>query len=257
MIDIHAHILPGIDDGSRSMDESIEILKKASSCGVTDIFVTPHYITGSKYMANNATKKELLSNLKREIKKRNIDIKLYLGNEVFIENNMLELKDKDQIYTLNNGKYLLFELPLNYEFNGILDVIFNLRCKKIIPIIAHPERYAFLKKNPVLVHDLIDAGALLQCNIGSFFGMYGNEAKKTVMLFLKHNMITFISSDIHRRNNTMYEKIDELKKLLKQFISEEEIDNLLGENARRIINKEVIEVASYTPIKKGFFKKWK
>ena len=257
MIDIHAHILPGIDDGSRSMDESIEILKKASSCGVTDIFVTPHYITGSKYMANNATKKELLSNLKREIKKRNIDIKLYLGNEVFIENNMLELKDKDQIYTLNNGKYLLFELPLNYEFNGILDVIFNLRCKKIIPIIAHPERYAFLKKNPVLVHDLIDAGALLQCNIGSFFGMYGNDAKKTVMLFLKHNMITFISSDIHRRNNTMYEKIDELKKLLKQFISEEEIDNLLGENARRIINKEVIEVASYTPIKKGFFKKWR
>ena len=257
MIDIHTHILPGIDDGSRSMDESIEIIKKAYNNGVTDIIVTPHYITGSKYIASNTTKKELLSSLKKEIKKRKIDVKLYLGNEVFIESNMLELKDKDEITTLNNGKYLLFELPLNYEFNGIEDLIFNLRCKKIIPIIAHPERYSFLKKNPKLIEDLIDAGALFQSNIGSFLGTYGREAKDTVMLFLKHNMITFISSDVHRRNNNFYKKLNELKEILKKYIDEEEINNLLGENARKILNKEIIEVASYTPIKKGLFGKWK
>lgn len=257
MIDIHSHILPGIDDGARSMDESIEILKKAQKCGITDIIVTPHYITGSKYIVNNIDKKNLLNSLKREIKKRNINIKLYLGNEVYIENNIIELKESGEISTLNNSKYLLFELPLNYEFNGVEDIIFNLRCKKIIPIIAHPERYAYLKKNPSLIKDIIDAGALLQCNIGSFFGMYGNDAKKTAMLFLKHNMITFISSDTHRRNNNYYEKIEELKELLKKHISEEEIDNLLGENARKILKKEIIEEASYTPIKKGLFGKWK
>ena len=170
---------------------------------------------------------------------------------------MLELIEKGEISTLHNTKYLLFELPLNYEFNGVEDLIFNLRCKKIIPIIAHPERYSFLKKNPSLIQDLIDAGALFQSNIGSFLGTYGKEAKDTVMLFLKHNMITFISSDIHRRNNNFYEKIKDLKVLLKKYISEEEINNLLGENARKILNKELIEVASYTPIKKGLFGKWK
>ena len=257
MIDIHSHILPGIDDGSRSMDESIEILKSAQICGVTDIIVTPHYIAGSKYTANNEEKKELLKSLKKEVKKRNIDINIYLGNEVFVENNMLELKEKGEISTLNNTKYLLFELPLNYEFNGIEDLIFNLRCKKIIPIIAHPERYSFLKKNPKLIEDLIDAGALFQSNIGSFLGTYGREAKDTVMLFLKHNMITFISSDVHRRNNNFYKKLNELKEILKKYIDEEEINNLLGENARKILNKEIIEVASYTPIKKGLFGKWK
>ena len=257
MIDIHSHILPGIDDGSRSMDESIEILKKAQSCGVTDIIVTPHYITGSNYIVNNIDKKILLQSLKKELKKRNINIKLYLGNEVFVENNMLELKEKGEISTLNNSKYLLFELPLNYEFNGVEDVIFNLRCNKIIPIIAHPERYAYLKKNPLLIKDLIDAGALLQSNIGSFLGVYGKEAKELAILFLKHNMITFISSDIHRRNHNYYERLDELKSILIKYISEEEINNLLGENARKILNKEIIEEASYTPIKKGFFGKWK
>lgn len=72
MIDIHSHILPGIDDGSRSMDESIEILKSAQICGVTDIIVTPHYIAGSKYVTNNNDKKELLSLLKKEIKKKKL-----------------------------------------------------------------------------------------------------------------------------------------------------------------------------------------
>lgn len=257
MIDIHSHILPGIDDGSRSMDESIEILKRAKLCGVTDIIVTPHYIAGSKYITNNEEKKELFKSLKKEIKKRKIDINLYLGNEVFVENNMLELKEKGNISTLNNTRYLLFELPLNYEFNNLEDLLFNLRCKKIIPIIAHPERYAFLKKNPSLIQDLIDAGALFQSNIGSFLGTYGSDAKDTVMLFLKHNMITFIASDVHRRNNNFYERIEELKVILRKYISEEEINNLLGENARKILNKEVIEVSSYTPIKKGFFGKWK
>lgn len=257
MIDIHSHILPGIDDGSRSMDESIEILKQAQICGVTDIVVTPHYIAGSKYVINNNDKKKLLSLLKKELKKKKIDINLYLGNEVYVENNMLELIEKREISTLHNTKYLLFELPLNYEFNGIEDVIFNLRCKHIIPIIAHPERYLFLKRNPKLIENLIDAGALFQSNIGSFLGTYGRDAKDTVMLFLKHNMISFISSDIHRRNNNFYEKINDLKVVLRKYISEEEINNLLGENARKILNKEVIEVASYTPIKKGLFGKWK
>ena len=115
MIDIHSHILPGIDDGSKSFEESMELIRSASSNGVTDIIATPHYIVGSDYMINNEEKRKLLLKLKKQIKKEEIPINLYLGNEVFVENNMLELRKKKEITTLHNSKYLLFELPLNYK----------------------------------------------------------------------------------------------------------------------------------------------
>lgn len=257
MIDIHSHILPGIDDGSKSLEESIEIIKKASISGVTDIIVTPHYIYGSDYVVNNADKKKLLTKLKRQVTKEKLPINLYLGNEVFVENKMLDLKEKGEITTLNSSKYLLFELPLNYEFNGVEEVIFNLRCKKIIPIIAHPERYAFLKKNPSLIEDLIDAGALFQSNIGSFLGTYGKQAKDTVILLLKHKAITFIASDIHHENNDFYERINEVKTIMSKYITEDEINDLFSNNAKKILESETIEVANYIPMKKTIFGKWK
>ena len=91
MIDIHNHILPAVDDGSKSIAESIEILKQAKKCGITDIIITPHYINGSTYQADTKILKSKLEELKKESKKENIDINLYLGNEVFIEYNLLEL----------------------------------------------------------------------------------------------------------------------------------------------------------------------
>lgn len=257
MIDIHSHILPGIDDGSRTFEESMEIIKSASSNGVTDIIVTPHYIVGSDYMVNNEEKRKLLTKLKKQVKKEEIPINLYLGNEVFVENNMLELRKKKEITTLHNSKYLLFELPLNYKYNGIENLLFDLRCKGINPIIAHPERYTFLKENPSLAVKLIDAGALFQSNIGSFLGIYGKKAQETVILLLKHHAITFVSSDIHHKDKDFYELINKAKKVMRKYISDEEIDNLFENNAKKVLNKEEIKTAKYIPFKKNIFGKWK
>ena len=111
MIDLHSHILYGIDDGSKSLETSLEILSIAYTGGVTDIVVTPHYIKDSKYQANNTKKLELLNNLKQELKIRNININLYLGNEVYITEGIPELIKTD-ISTINNSKYLLMEFPM-------------------------------------------------------------------------------------------------------------------------------------------------
>ena len=89
MIDIHSHILPGIDDGSKSIEESITIIKNALKNNIKDIVLTPHYILGSDYNSNCSNNKEILSNLKKEIEKNNIDVNLYLGNEIYVENNMI------------------------------------------------------------------------------------------------------------------------------------------------------------------------
>ena len=250
MIDIHSHILPGIDDGSRSFEESMEIIRSASSNGVTDIIVTPHYIVGSDYMVNNEGKRKLLTKLKKQVKKEEIPINLYLGNEVFVENNMLELRKKKEITTLHNSKYLLFELPLNYKYN-------ELGCNGIIPVIAHPERYAFLKENPSLAIKLIDAGALFQSNIGSFLGIYGKRAQETAILLLKHHAITFVGSDIHHKNKDVYELINKAKKVMRKYVSDEEINLLFEKNAKKILSKKEIKGAKCIPFKKNIFGKWK
>ncbi len=257
MIDIHSHILPGIDDGSRTIEESVELLKQAEKNGVTDLIVTPHYMLGSDYEANNETKRKLLTKLKRYAKKEGLNINLYLGNEVFVENNMPGMIKDKKITTLNNSHYLLFELPLNYRYNGVEEVLFELGCKRYTPVLAHPERYGFIKEDPRRIERLIDKGAVLQCNLESFLGKYGKHAKKTAILLLKHHMITFIGSDIHHDTNKFYDDINEVKMIMKKYVSESEIEDLFVNNAKKILNKEEISLADYKPIKKGLLTKWR
>lgn len=257
MIDIHSHILPDIDDGARTVEESMEIIKNASKNGVTDLIVTPHFILGSDYDANNVTKRKLVTKLKRCIAKEKLPINIYLGNEVFIENDMLKLKKEHLISTLNNSRYLLFELPLNDNYIGVSDILFELGCKGYTGVIAHPERYAIVKKDPSIVLDFIEKGALVQCNIGSFFGHYGSKAKQAAFLLLKHHAISFIGSDIHHSYSDYYDKLDELKKLMRKYITEEEIEDLFVNNAQKIINNEIIPEPKVEPFKKNIFGKWK
>ena len=172
-IDIHSHILYNIDDGSKSLEESINIIKEHIKMGFTDIVVTPHYIENTKYIANNLTKQNILKKLKEELKKQNININLYLGNEVFINNNIEELINNKEISTINNSKYILIEFPMNQKPKDVNNIIYELRIKGIIPIIAHPERYDYVEKNPDIVNEWIEEGAILQSN-------YGREIKYMV-----------------------------------------------------------------------------
>ena len=103
MKDLHSHILYGIDDGSKTLDESIAILRQAYNNGVTDIVLTPHYIKNSKYNATNQEKRKILRELKKELVNNNININLYLGNEVYITDESISLRK--EISTINNSRY--------------------------------------------------------------------------------------------------------------------------------------------------------
>ena len=194
-VDIHSHILYGIDDGSKSLEESIEIIKQHIEMGFKDIILTPHYIENSKYETKNKEKKKLLETLKKKLKKQNIKINLYLGNEVFV-NNTLEI-DKEKIEKLNNSKYLLIEFPMGEKPKNINNIIYELKIQGIIPVIAHPERYTFVQEHPNIVDEWVEEGALLQSNYGSIVGVYGESAKKAVKKLLKKNIIANLATDIH------------------------------------------------------------
>lgn len=233
MIDIHTHILHGIDDGPNTLEESIEIIKQAQKNNITDIVLTPHYIKNSRYNANNSNKSLLLKELKKELKKRNININLYLGNEVYITDEIISLYK--EISTINNSRYILIELPLNHKYLFTEKVINELINNHLIPIIAHPERYTKYYKDYHFFETLVEKGCLLQGNIGSLYGIYGLKSKKMLKELLKRNLIHIIASDIHKPTSKIYKKSIS-KPILKILKKQSKVDDLLINNPKKIIN---------------------
>ena len=236
MIDFHSHILNGIDDGSKTLEESIKILKEEVEFGVTDVVLTPHYIKDSKYNANNKKKEELFKKLKREVKKEKINIKLYLGNEIYIDEGIPKLLS-NKIKTINNTKYVLVELPLNHECLMLDEVLNELTCNNLKPIIAHPERYTCYQGNYAFFANLIENGCILQGNIGRLDGKYGKNAKKMLKNLLKRDMITVIGTDVHHSDSSIL-KINVEKCLNKIVKNKEKVANLMFNNAEKILNSE-------------------
>ena len=236
MKDIHSHVIYGIDDGSKDIEESINILKNAYEQGVTDIICTPHYIEDSKYICDNKEKLKRLNSIKKELIKNNIDINLYLGNEVYFSENLLQLIKKNKISTLNGSRYILFEFSLNNKPRHVSKEIFKLVSNGYIPILAHPERYEFFKKNPDLINKYLEMGVLLQGNYLSLYGRYGFRAKRLFKKYLKKGYYSFLGSDMHHGGDY---RLDTLEKDLFKYTKDKKyVDDLLYNNFDRIINNE-------------------
>ena len=216
MTDIHSHILFDVDDGCSTLKESIELLKKMHDIGFNDIILTPHYIDGSEYNSNNIEKISKFKELKEEIQKEKLDINIYLGNEIFINNNIYELIKNKNIYTLNNSNYILVELPFHNQIVNLEDIIYELKIKGITPIIAHPERYTYFQKNYKEVDRLKEEGFLFQANYSSILGYYGKEAQKLLKYMLKKRYIDYLGTDIHKTSKTYV--IDNFEKIEKKII---------------------------------------
>lgn len=239
MIDIHTHILYGIDDGSKTKEESLEILKQAYQTGVTDIVLTPHYIKNSIYNANNKEKNKLLEELKKELKENKININLYLGNEIYITENIISLYK--EISTINNSRYILIELPLNNKIINLDEILYELKENNLIPIIAHPERYLAYYKNYDFFKKLIKKGCLFQGNIDSIYGKNGIKAKIMIKTMLKNNMIHFLATDIHNKNNNIYKK-NIRKDILKIVKDNNIVENLLINNPDKVLKNKDIDM---------------
>lgn len=239
MKDLHSHILMGIDDGSKDINESIKVLRQAQEKNITDIMLTPHYINNSIYNADNQKKKSLLLKLKEELKKEDININLYLGNEVYIDEDIVNLIKEKKISTLNDTRYVLIELPMREELKNDKEIIFNLITNNYIPVIAHPERYTYIQDDPNKIDKYIELGALFQGNYLSLYGNYGKSAQKTLKKLIKTNKITFLGSDIHK-SSTDYKTEKLEKKLLKLTKNKEIVENLMNNNFEYLINNKEI-----------------
>lgn len=239
MKDLHSHICFGIDDGAKTIEQSKELLHILEEEGITDVMLTPHYIEDSIYNVDNKKKKKIITELKSICQKENIHINLYLGNEVYICDNIIELIKKNKIMTLNNSKYVLIEFPFSYMEPNTRTILHNLIVGGYIPIVAHPERYEYLEKNIEYFIDLKKMGVLFQGNYLSLFNKYGKKPKKNLQKLLKKGMISVIGSDVHYIENLYGDKVYKaIKKCVKKDYL---VEDLLYNNFEKIINNENIE----------------
>lgn len=205
MIDIHTHILPFIDDGSKTLEESIQLLEEEEQIGVTDVFLTPHYIKHRNYLSTYKENIEVYDQFLEEVKKRNIKVNLHLGNEVYYHFDSVSHLRNQTVVPMGNSKFVLIEFSTSEEEEDIGEAIHNMKALGYIPIIAHIERYPYIKnfKDYELIKRM---GAYIQVNASSVTGSSGSQYKKLALKLIKAGVVDFIASDIHTfRKNELVE----------------------------------------------------
>lgn len=196
VIDIHSHIIPGIDDGSENLEMSIKMLKIAEEKGTKIIVATPHYI--SNVYENEYIKiLDLYNNLKLAAIEEGLSIEIILGQEVMMEDRSFQLCKENRLRGINESRYMLMEFPLRELPKNAMELIYELRLLGIYPIIAHPERYRYIYEDPMLINSFIDEGCIFQINSGSLEGLFGKKILNCAKLFISRGMASFIASDTH------------------------------------------------------------
>lgn len=197
MFDLHCHILPQMDDGSSSVEETLDMLGVAAQEGIQVIAATHHFFDDETSIKDYLELWECRYNqIQSVLKESKLDIQIVKGAEVMISPFLLQLDGLNRL-CINESQYLLIDLPMMDLPQYTQEVIYNLRLKGITPILAHPERNLRIMDNPALLIPLIESGALVQINTGSLTGMFGKKVKRCVKILVKHNMVHLTGTDAH------------------------------------------------------------
>ena len=224
-VDIHSHLLPGIDDGAKDMDTSIALLLKMASYGIKNFITTPH-VLGSVYPNSSEVIKQKLAAVKKELEKREIKgISIQAAAEYMLDGEFSALLDQKDILVLKDN-YILVEMSYFSAPINLYELLFKIQLKGYKPVLAHPERYNFYHTDFKSYYKLKQAGCLFQLNLLSLTDQYGKGVQKTSEKLLKENLYDFVGTDTHHQNHLeLLPKIGTKKTL-------EKIKHLLNNNKK-------------------------
>ena len=197
MFDLHSHILPGLDDGAKTIEESMKMLRVAAEDGIKGMAATPHGKDVREAGALGSVS-EHVETLNRLAGEETLDIKIYVGMENHLTLDLPELVASGAGFPINGGPYILVELPFDSLPDYTEDVLTHLQKQGLIPLIAHPERQADIMRDPSIMGDLVGRGMLGQVTSTCILGRFGAEARDTAELLLKKGWVHVISTDCHR-----------------------------------------------------------
>lgn len=229
--DIHAHILPLVDDGAYSEQQSLNMVREAAVQGVTDIVLTPHYRGGYK-----KTGKELISafeDFKNTVKNADIPVNLYLGQEIYIGEDFKSLFLEEKILTLNGTEYVLIEFDFGYE-RDIAETVYELKQIGYIPVIAHFERYSYADIETAL--EIKELGGLIQINADSLVGKRKRKYKKLISELFVNELVDFVASDVHHNRPFLMKKA---RGYVSKRYGEAVAKKIFSENAEKIIKGRI------------------
>ena len=237
MIDLHTHILPGIDDGAKTVDDSLLMIRQAIDAGVDVICATPHIlgdVSGHLREKINQTFQLVVSQAERE----ELKVKLLLGSEIYVRKDIHSLIQFNFFSLNQTGKYVLLELPLRHVPPNLHRLVHNLLLNGVTPIIAHPERSILEKSQFKAIQDLVRLGSLTQINAGSLLGRFGSASRKAAVSLLKRDLVNVVASDAHdpgaRSITVLRKSFVEVCRL----VGKAKADELTIQNPLRILNGE-------------------
>ena len=237
MIDLHSHILPGMDDGAQSLQDSLAMARMAVDSGITAMVATPHCVDDRRNEAHGAW---ML--LREALHENEIPLHLFLGMEIFGTHDTARMLQDGELLTLNASRYPLIEFSFRSDGEEETNILYSVCKAGFRPVVAHPERYAYIQENPQILNTWCKMGCLLQVNRGSLVGRFGHRAQELSVELVKRNFITAIASDAHSyRLRTPWMK--DVRHLLAQEISREYSRLLLHDNPKKIIKNEDIHPA--------------
>ena len=236
MIDIHTHILPGVDDGAVDIYDSIDMAALAYESGTKVIVATPHCNIPGVY-SNYFSKQycEIFQRTKEILKREVPEITLLAGMEVFTTEALPRLLTDGKIFPINRTRYILMEFDFGENPDFADDILSKVQEINAKPVIAHAERYEFVQDDPEIAYQWKKKGYEIQINKGSFLGKFGEHARQTAFELLNHNLVTAIASDAHspvQRTTCMADAYD----YLSEEYPAEYLDTLFQTNPQRICN---------------------
>lgn len=241
MIDIHCHILPDLDDGAASLDESLEMARIAAYSGVTDIIATPHFRGEPEAMEMKEEIDRRYRDLCGALERWNIPIRLHQGAEVLCTPQTPILARQGVLPTLGNSRYVLTEFYFNESYGFMDSCLQKLATYGYIPVVAHPERYDTFQWDPEQLRPWVDRGYVFQVNKGSVLGSLGFRAEQTAHELLELGLVHLFASDAHRCN-TRTPHMEGLRRWAEEFCDPECAHILLTENPGKILDGVPIDI---------------
>lgn len=238
-IDIHCHILPGIDDGAHSLEESIAMAKKAVEDGVRAVIATPHQKPDRRCEGSESVQKRT-EQLQKVLDGLQVPLKLYPGGEVLYSHDMVRFLDEKKAGVLANSRYVLTEFLPDQDWGYIYNGLYDLLGAGYRPVIAHMERYANVICDLNRVEQLRESGCLVQINGGSLTGFGGSLIKRTARKLIREELADLVATDAHHANGGRKYAMGECAEWLKRKCRQEYAEKLLYRNAEQILRDEEI-----------------
>lgn len=236
--DMHCHILYGVDDGSKSLEQSLRMVDIAYEEGIRNIILTPHYNPRMWTFDIQVVNEHFLA-LKDEVAKKYPSMKLWGGCEIFYGSDTPEALKSGQIPGMAGGDYMLIEFMTSASYRTIKNAVIEFQQQGKIPILAHVERYESLFGNVDLVEELQDAGAYIQVNASSVIGDHGKPEQKFVKKLLKLGLVNFIGTDAHR-DDKRAPRIAEAAAYIAKKYGEDYARELLVENPQKVVENQYL-----------------